>query len=327
MRSASSTVAGIAAAIATGITAGVAFAQQPYPHKPIRAIVPYAPGGTADTVARLLGPKLTQAWGQPVIVDNRPGGNTIIGTEALARATPDGYTIMVMVVAHVIIPNLLRTPYDAIKDFAPVGTISVTEQLLVVNAGLPAGSLQELVALAKARPGQLNYGSAGSGGLTHLVSELFNVTAGIKTTHIPYKGAGPAIADLVGGQIQLYFATPVSVVAHVKSGRLKPIAITGEARSAMLPQVPTFAEAGLPGFEVKNWQGVLAPAGTPDAIVAKLSNELARILRLPDIRARLVGQGLEPYVTTPAEFGALMRADMAKYAHIIRAANIKLDHG
>jgi len=323
----SSRVAAFTAAITTGLTVNAAFAQQPYPSKPIRAIVPYAPGGAADTVARLLGPKLTEAWGQPIVVDNRPGGNTIIGTEALARANPDGYTIMVMVVAHVIVPNLLRTPYDAIKDFATIGTISVSEQILVAHPSLQANTLQELIGLAKAKPGQLNYGSAGSGGLTHLVSEFFNVTTGIKTTHIPYKGAGPGITDLVGGQLQIYFATPVSVVAHVKSGRLKSIAITGDARSTMLPQVPTFAEAGLPGFEVKNWNGVLAPAGTPDAIVAKLSNELARILRLPDIRAKLVGQGLEPYITTPAEFGALMRSDLAKYAKIIRVANIKLESG
>jgi tripartite-type tricarboxylate transporter receptor subunit TctC len=196
----------------------------------------------------------------------------------------------------------------------------------VVHAGLPVGSLQELVALAKARPGQLNYGSSGSGGLTHLVSELFNVSAGVKTTHIPYKGAGPAITDLVGGQIQMYFATPISVLPHVRSNRLKAIAITGEARAPALPQVPTFTEAGLPGFEVKNWQGVLAPAGTPSAIVAKLSAELARILRLPEIRAKLVAQGLEPYITTPEQFGALMKADQAKYAQIIRTANIRLEH-
>ena len=305
--------------------AAASTAQQTYPQKPIRVIVPYAPGGTTDTVARLIGPKMSEGLGQPLIIDNRPGGNTIIGTEALAKSAPDGHTIMVMVIAHVIIPNLISTPYDAIKDFAPVGGISFSEQLLVVHTSVPANTLRELIALAKARPGQLNYGSAGSGGLTHLASELFNVMAGVKTEHIPYKGAGPAITDLIGGQIHMYFATPISVMPHIKNGRLKALAITGEARAPALPQVPTFAEGGLPGFEVQNWQGVLAPAGTSKEIVAKLSSEIGRVLRLPDIEARLVSQGLETLITTPEQFGALMKADLAKYAKIIRTANVKLE--
>jgi tripartite-type tricarboxylate transporter receptor subunit TctC len=313
-----------AAAAALG-TSAFAGAQPSYPQKPIRVIVPYAPGGTTDTVARLLGPKLSDSLGQPLVIDNRPGGNTLIGTEALAKSPPDGYTIMVMVVAHVIIPNLIPTPYDAIKDFAPVTTLSESEQLLVVHRSLPVSTLQELVALAKAKPGELNYGSAGSGGLTHLASELFNSLAGIKTVHIPYKGAGPAITELLGGQIQMYFATPISVMPHVKSGRLKAIAITGGKRSATLPQVPTFAEAKLPAFDVKNWQGVLAPAGTPSALVARLSSEIGRAMKSPDVRDKLVSQGLEPLVMTPEAFGELMRADMAKYADIIRKQHIKLE--
>ena len=306
-------------------TTGYAQGEQAYPGRPIRMIVPYAPGGTTDIVARLIGPKLTESLGQPVVVDNRPGGNTIIGTSALAKAQPDGYTIMIMVIAHVIVPNLIATPYDPIKDFAPIAAISASEQVLVVHPSV-AASLKELIALAKEKPGQLNYGSAGSGGLTHLASELFNTMAGLKTQHIPYKGAGPGITDLIGGQIQMYFATPVSVMQHIKSGRLRALAITGESRSSALPQVPTFAQAGMPGFEVKNWQGMLAPAGTPKVIVTKLSNEVAAILRQPDVKSKLVSQGLEPFVMTPEEFGALMRADMAKFAKVIKSANIKLEN-
>ncbi len=306
--------------------AGSVGAQQAYPGKPIRLIVPYAPGGTTDIVARLIGPRLAKSWGQPVIIDNRPGGNTIIGTEALAKSAPDGHTIMVMVIAHVIIPNLIPTPYNAIQDFAPVATVAMNEQILVLHPSVPANDLQALIALAKSKPGHLNYGSAGSGGLTHLASEMFNVMAGVKTQHIAYKGAGPAINDLVGGQIEMYFATPISVIAHIKSGRLKPIAITGETRSAALPQVPTFAESGLPGYEVRNWQGILAPAATPKDIVGKLSREVASILAMPEIRSRLASQGMEPFISTPEQFRALMTADMARYAKIIKTANIKLEN-
>ncbi len=315
--------------LAVGVLMGLAGsvgAQQAYPGKPIRLIVPYAPGGTTDIVARLIGPRLAKSWGQPVIIDNRPGGNTIIGTEALAKSAPDGHTIMVMVIAHVIIPNLIPTPYNAIQDFAPVATVAMNEQILVLHPSVPANDLQALIALAKSKPGHLNYGSAGSGGLTHLASEMFNVMAGVKTQHIAYKGAGPAINDLVGGQIEMYFATPISVIAHIKSGRLKPIAITGETRSAALPQVPTFAESGLPGYEVRNWQGILAPAATPKDIVGKLSREVASILAMPEIRSRLASQGMEPFISTPEQFRALMTADMARYAKIIKTANIKLEN-
>ncbi len=306
--------------------AGLARAQLHYPSKPVRMIVPYAPGGTTDIVARLIGPKLADSLGQPIVVDNRPGGNTVIGTSALAKAQPDGYTIMIMVIAHVIVPNLISTPYDAISDFSPVAAISASEQVLVVHPAVAANTLRELISLAKQRPGQLNYGSAGSGGLTHLASELFNVMAAVKTQHIPYKGAGPAITDLIGGQIQMYFATPVSVMQHIKNARIKALAITGNTRSPALAHVPTFAEAGMPAFEVKNWQGLLAPAGTSKAIVDKLSGEIGLILRQPDVIARLVGYGLDPLILTPERFGALMRADMEKFAHVIKTAHVKLEN-
>jgi tripartite-type tricarboxylate transporter receptor subunit TctC len=277
-------------------------------------------------MARQIGQKLTESWGQQVIVDNRPGGNTIIGTETLAKATPDGYTIILTTNTHVINPSLIpRLPYDPIKDFAPVGTIYSSEFILVINPSVPADNLQELIALAKARPGQLNYATTGAGGSSHLANELLNILAGIKTQHIPYKGAGPALVDLIGGQVQMFINNPLTVIPHIKSGRLRAIAITGEARVAALPQVPTFTEAGLPGLDVKPWFCVLAPAGTPKAIIDKLSVKLAEIIAMPDVLDYLAKQGMDPFSSTPEQLAALMRTDMAKWAKVIKTANIKLD--
>ncbi len=305
--------------------AGYAAAQESYPSKPIRFITPYAPGGSTTVVARLVGQKLSENWGQQVMVDNRPGGNTIIGTEALYRSAPDGYTILLAGTPHVVNPSMLPTPYDAIKDFAPVATATSNEVLLVVHPSVPANNLKEFIALAKAKPGQLNYATSSTGGSPHLASELFNIMAGVKTQHIPYKGGGPAVTDLIGGQVQLIFAIPTNVIAHVKSGRLKAIAVSGETRLSSLPQVPTFTESGLPGFSAKTWYGVLAPAGTPKPIINKLSGEIAKILAMPDIKQKLAAQGFEPFISTPEEFAALIKADLAKYAKIIKAANIKAD--
>jgi tripartite-type tricarboxylate transporter receptor subunit TctC len=314
------------AAALLSLTAAAAVAQQPYPNKPMRFITPFAPGGQTSILARLFGQKLTESWGQPVIVDNRPGGNTIIGTEALARATPDGYTLIMTTNSHVIIPHLhAKLPFDPIKDFAPVAMISSNETLMLVHPAVPAQTLQELIALAKAKPGQLNYASLGTGGIQHLSSEMFNLAAGVKIQGIPYKGAGPAIVDLIGGQVQLSIQGPATSLPHVKSGKLRALAITGASRWSALPQVPTFAESGLPGYDMKYWQAVLAPAGTPSAIIEKLAAEIRRIQNLPDTRERLVSQGLDPWITTPAEFAALLKTEMAKYGKIIQAANIKLD--
>ena len=320
-----STLLGLTA-LATGVLlATAAAAQQAYPARPIRLIVPYAPGGSTDVLARLIGPKITESWGQTVVVDNRPGGNTMIGTQALTKAAPDGYTLLMMAIAHTIIPNLMPTPYDPIRDFAPVATIGRGELLLVVHPSVSANTLQELIALAKARPGQLNYASASTGGPLHLAGELFNMLAGVRTQHIPYKGGGPAMLDLLGGHVQMMFSPPPEALPNVRSGKLKPIAISGPARSGVVPQVPTFAEAGMPDFTVKNWFGVLAPAGTPAPIVQRISAELARILALPDIRERLQNLGMEAYISTPEQFGALMRSDFALYGKIIKAANIRLE--
>ena len=304
-----------------------AFSQTPYPARPIRLITPFAPGGSTTTVGRVIGQKLTESWGQNVIVDNRPGGNMIIGTDALAKATPDGYTILLTTNAHVINPSLFsKLPYDPIKDFAPVGNVYISEFVLVINPALPANNLQELITLAKAKPGQLNYATTGAGGSGHLANEMFAMLAGIKTQHIPYKGAGPAMVDLIGGQIQMFINNPLTVIGHIKSGRMRGIAVTGEVRLPTLPQVPTFSEAGLPGMDVKPWFCVVAPTGTPKPIINKLSTEIARIMAMPDVQDYLAKQGMMPFSSTPEQLATLMKTDMARWAKFIKAANIRLDN-
>ncbi len=307
--------------------AGFAAAQQDYPNKPIRIIVAYPPGGSTNVLARLLGQKLTESWGQQVIVDNRPGGNTVIGTEALAKSAADGYSIMLVTSIHalngILIPKKL--PYDTVKDFAPIANITRSEYLLVLHPSVPANSLQEFIALAKSRPGKLNYATSGSGTAVHLGAEMLSAMVGIKMEHIPYKGAGQLVTDLIGGQVQLSFIAPINVLSHVRAGKLKAIAIAGNARAPALPQVPTFAEAGLPGFELKNWYGIVAPAGTPRAILDKLSTETARILAMPDIRQKLIDQGMVPMISGPDQFAALISAEMAKYGEVIKSANLKIE--
>lgn len=306
--------------------AGSAAAQQAYPNKPIRFILPNAPGGSNSFVARLVGEKITADWGQPVIVDSRPGGNNVIAAEALLRSNPDGHTILLVTAAHAINPLLFpRQPYDAIKDFAPVATLVSTEYILVVNTAVPANNLQEFIALAKAKPGQLHGAGSGTGGIQHLALELFNALAGVKLQHVPYKGGGPGMVDLVGGHVQLAFNNSMTVMPHVRSGKLRPIGVGGENRLSVLPQVPTFAEAGLPGFNAKNWFGVVTPVRTPKAIVDKLADEIARIQAMPDFREKLATQGVEPFVMGPEQFAAFIKAEMAKYAKIVKLANIKIE--
>jgi len=316
--------------VTTGVLIGLACpiaAQQGYPNKPIRMIIPYAPGGSTAVVSRLVGQKLTDSWGQPVIVDNQPGGNTIIGTEALTKSPPDGHTILYMTSTHVIIPHLYdKLPFDAIRDFAPVATLVGTEIVLVLHPSLPPNTLQEFIAFAKSKPGQLNYATPAAGGMMHLMSELFNITAGVKLEHVPYKGTGPALTDLLGGQVQLSFNNAFSLIPHIKSGKLKGLAVTGDKRLAALPLMPTFAEAGLPSFQAKFWHGILAPAATPKPIVDKLSAEIAKILAMPDIKEKLYSQGMDVFISTPERFAALLKADAAKYASVIKTANIKLEN-
>ena len=327
MKKFSTSVAPLLSAALLLALAGAAAAQQDYPNKPIRFITPFAPGGTTSVLARLIGQKLTDSWGQPVLVDNRPGGNTVIGSEVLVKSPPDGYTIMLVANTHVINPLLIpNLPYDTVKDFAPVSTLTSSETVLVLHPSVPANNLQELIALAKSKPGQLNYATTGSGTVTHVEGELFNMMAGVKTQHVPYKGGAPAITDLIGGQVQMTFNVPIALVTHIKSGRLKAMAITGEARFSALPQVPTFSEAGLPGFDLKWWYGVLAPAATPRAILDRLSTEIARILGVPDFKEKLDSQGMQAFISTPEQFAAMMKAETAKYGRIIKTANIKFEN-
>jgi len=306
---------------------GAAAGQQPYPSKPIRLIVPFPPGGSIDPIARMIGQKLSESLGQQVFVDNRPGANGAIGTEILAKAPPDGYTLIHLgpgthVINALLVKNL---PYDSMKDFAPVATVQRSDYTLVVHPSLPAGSVKELVALAKAKPGQIAYASSGNGNMNHLAAELFNMVTGVKTYHIPYKGAGPALTDLISGQVQMHFSVTISALPHVKSGRLKPLAFGGDKRFPAMPQVQTFAEAGLSALTLRPWQGILAPARTPKPIIDRLSADISRIVALPEITERLVSLGMTPLITTPEQFAALMASEYAKSAEVIKAANIKLN--
>ena len=300
-------------------------AQPAFPRKPIRFILPNAPGGSNDVVARIIGEKLTASWGQTVVVDSRPGGNNVIAAEALMRSTPDGHTILMITAAHAINPLLLpNQPYDAIKDFSAVAALVGTQYILVLNAAVPANNLREFIALAKTKPGQLNAAGSNTGGIQHLALELFNMLAGVKLQHVPYKGGGPGMIDLVAGQVQLAFNNAITVTPHVRSGKLKAVGVSGETRLPVLPQVPTFAEGGLSGFNARNWFGVVAPARTPPDTVHKIANEIARIQSLPDVKEKFALQGVEIFISGPEPFAEFIKSEIAKYAKIIKAAGIKI---
>jgi tripartite-type tricarboxylate transporter receptor subunit TctC len=299
---------------------------QAYPNKPIRFIVPYAAGGSTSQVARLVAAKMTENWGQQVLIDNRGGANTVIGTDALAKSAPDGYTIALHTSTLATLPHLLSTlPFDPIKDFAPISTLVTTQLVLVLHPSVPANNLKEFIALAKAKPNELNFAAVGTGSSTHLAGEMFKSVAGVKMQHVPYKGTAPALTDLIGGQIQLNFDTPITSLPHIRSGKLKAIAVTGKTRLASMPDVPTFAEAGLPEYDFQLWFGVLAPAATPKDIVNKLAAEIARILALPEVKENLAAQGIDPQSMTPDQFGAMIKADLERYGKVIKAAGIKIE--
>ena len=308
--------------LAIALSAG---AQPGYPVKPITIILPYAPGGATSTLAYLIRQKLTESWGQQMVVLHRPGGNATIGAAAAAKAPPDGYTIVFVTATHVISPLLMPVTYDALKDFAPITPVSSVEVMLVAHPSLPVKNLKELISLAKARPGELNYATSTAGSASHLAAELFSMRVGIRMQAITYKGGGPAVAELLGGQVGLYFGNPINTAGHVNAGRLRALAVSGERRLAALPQVATFAENGLSNFDVGFWQGVLAPAGMPRPVIDKLAIEIKRIMAMPDIKEKMATLGVEPYVASPEEFAARMKADTVKYAEVIKRRNIKID--
>ena len=306
---------------------GSALHAQNWPAKPLRIIVPFAPGGPADLLPRLIGPKLTEAWGQPVVVENKPGAGGNIGMDLVAKAAPDGYTLVVgpngnLVVNPHLYPNL---PYDVVRDFTPVTLIASFSNLLVVNQELPAKSVPELIALAKAKPGTLTYGSPGTGSQAHLGGEFLKLMAGIDIVHVPYNGTAPALRDLLGGQITFMFAQTSAALPQVQAGKLRALGVASLKRAAQLPDLPTIAEGGLPGFEAVSWYALLAPAGTPKEIVARLQAEVARILTLPDVKDKLAAQGGEGVGNTPEQLTTMLRTESARYADIVKRANIKAE--
>lgn len=302
---------------------GIAQAQN-YPGKTVRLIVPFAAGGSTDVIARVLAPKLSEAWGQQVIVDNRPGGNTTIGTDIVAKSAPDGHTLLVTPAPFTVVPSVMtKLPYDPAKDFEPITLINTTPMGLVVHPGVPAKNLKELIALAKTRPGQMNFGSSGSGGVPHLSGELLNTMAGLKIIHVPYKGNAPALADLVGGHVDMAFNGLTSVMPFIKSGRLRVLGVTSIGRTAALPEVPTFDEQGLKGFQAVAWNGLSAPARTPKEAIARIQETSARIVKSPELAEQLKRDGSDPVGSTTAEFVAHLRDEVVKWKKVLDRAGIK----
>lgn len=299
---------------------------QGYPERPIRVIVPYAPGGGTDITTRTVAQRLSESLKSPVVVDNRPGAAGNIGKEIAARSTPDGYTLLTAGLSFAVNPSLFtKLGYDPVRDFDPISLIATAPLIVVVHPSVPVNSIRELVALAKAKPGSLNYASGGIGTGNHVAGELFKVMANVDIVHVPYKGGGPALTDVIAGHVQLLFNTSTSTVPFLKSGKLRALAVTGAQRSPGMRELPTVAESGLPGFDVGVWFGLVAPARTPRTIIEKLNREIARISRLPEAREQFAAQGADPVGSTPLEFGQHIRSEVAKWAKVAKAANLKAD--
>jgi tripartite-type tricarboxylate transporter receptor subunit TctC len=310
--------------IATALLSTAALAQT-YPAKPVRIVVGYPPGGPTDVIARTVAQKLTIALGQQVIVDNRPGASGMIGAEQVVKAAPDGYTLLTVPITYAVTPSVYpKMPYDAEKDLAPVALVAASPFILVVHPTLPVKTVKELIALAKSRPGQINYASASTGGMPHLAGELFNMMTGVKLTHIPYKGAAPATVDLLAGQVSLMFNNMLSAMPLVKANKLRAVAVTSLKRSAAIPELPTIAEM-VKGFEASGWYGAFAPAATPKDIIAKLNAEINKLMRLPDVAQRLAGDGVEAASMTPAEFGAYLHSEIAKWGKVVKISGATVD--
>ena len=297
-----------------------------WPSKPVRMIVPFPAGGGTDILARLMAQKMSEVIGQPVVVDNRGGAGGTIGTDLAARAAPDGLTVILVSGSHVINPSLYKSlPFDTANDFAPISQVATAPGILVVHPALPARSVRELIALARSRPGQLTYASAGTGTPPHLAAELFRTMARIEVVHIPYKGNGPALADVIGGHVSFTFPTMPSALPHVRTGKLRALAVTGAQRSAAAAEIPTVAEAALPGYEASSWYGLLAPARTDAAIVNRLHRDVTAILGSADVKERFAAQGIEPAATTPQQFAAIIKTEIAKWSAVVKASGARAD--
>ena len=313
-------IAASAAASAQPVSKSAAAA---YPVRPIRLVVPVPPGGSSDASARILGQKLGDSFGQQVIVDNRAGAAEIIGTDIVSKASPDGYSLVLVSLRFSVNPSLLKVPYNPVRDLEPVTMTAAVGNVLVVNSRTPAKSVKEIITLAKQKPGELTFASSGLGGAPHLIGEFFALETGVKLSHIAYKGGGPAIADLVGGNVYMSFASMTSSLPFIKSGRLRPIAVSSKERSTQLPDVPTMIESGIPNLEVRDWQGILASKGTPKAIVDKLAGEMIRILKQPDTQSRYAGAGMDIIASTPEEFRKSIASEIKRWAAVVKAAGIK----
>ena len=315
-----------AALALAGLWIAAPVSAQPYPAKPIRVIVAFAPSGIADFAARSVSQKLSESLGVPVIVENRPGAGGITGAEVVAKSPPDGYTLLVTSISHTINPSVRKNlPFDAVRDFAPVTLITDAPNFLVVHPSLPVKSVKELIALARGRPGQITYASSGAGTSTHLSGELFKSLARIDIVHVPYKGGGPAVIDLVGGHVQMMFSTLPSVLQQVRAGKLRGLAVTGARRFPAAQEFPTMIEAGVAGFEVSGWSGMFAPAGAPREAVSRLAAEIGKILRAPELKERFLVQGAEPVGNTPEEFAAFVLSEIAKWKKVVAASGMQAD--
>jgi tripartite-type tricarboxylate transporter receptor subunit TctC len=313
--------------VLVGALAVTAACAQNYPVRPIRLIAPFPASGGVDIVARQIAQKLSERWAQQVVVDNRPGATGIIGTDLAAKSAPDGYTLLLGNVATQAVNVSLysKIPYDPVRDFAPITLVARVPEMLVVNPSMPATTVKELIALAKAKPKQLTFGSAGSGSPPHLAGELFQSLADVQFVHVPYKGSAPALIDLIGGQINMYFANILSAMVHVKAGRLRALGVTSSKRAVVAPEVPTIAEAGLAGYEEYNWYGLLAPRGTPKPVIEKLYENAVAVIRSPDLAERMTRDGAEVIASTPQEFANFIRTEIDKYARVIKSRGLRAE--
>ena len=312
-----------ACVLASALVVTLPAAAQDYPKRPIELVVPFVAGGTTDNIARLMAQRFSESWGQTVVVNNRAGGGSTIGTNAVAKAPPDGHTLLVTTIGFAINAGLQKLPYDPIGDFTPITELASLPLVLVVHASVPATNLQEFIALAKSKPGGWDYASSGTGTSPHLAAEMFKSMAGIELVHVPFKGNAEAMNSLMGGHVKIYFALVPAVLQHIKTGALRAIAVTTEERLPYLPDVPTIAELGFPGYEISSWQGVFAPAGTPKDVVGKINGELVRMLNVPEIRRRISQEGADPVGSTPDAFATRVKNEITKWTKVIKASGIQ----